>query len=165
MLDAQSDLGYARKISDTRDMREGHGVWLFDSGECAGRPLAAKIEEKEMKTDEAILAFSESEKIKAGLIWVSQAVGLLQGLHEAESKGGATVLTAMIRMLAQETRIAQQMTGGDEWDGVDEHLERAVNMVNSGVGHEATIHLTRALSLVTNIGLHAMTTLKDKSLL
>ncbi|MFZ7113574.1 MAG: hypothetical protein ACOWYE_17990 [Desulfatiglandales bacterium] len=118
-----------------------------------------------MKTDEAILAFSESEKIKGGLIWVSQAVELLQGLHGAENKGGATVLTAMIHMVAQESRLAQQMTGGKDWDGVDEHLERAVNMVNAGVGHEATIHLTRALSLVTNVGLHAMTALKDRNLL
>ncbi len=118
-----------------------------------------------METDKAILAFSQSEKIKTGLIWVSQALELLQGLHGAERKGGEVVLDAMIRMIGQETQLARTVVGSEIWEEMDTHLDRAVGMVNSGVGHEATIHLSRALSRVTNIGLQAMTTLREKDLL
>jgi hypothetical protein len=38
-------------------------------------------------------------------------------------------------------------------------------MVNSGVGEEATIHLSKALSKTTNIGHHAMSFLKEKGML
>lgn len=118
-----------------------------------------------METDKAILAFSQSEKIKTGLIWISHALELLQGLYGAERKGGEVVLDAMLRMISQETQVARTMIGSEIWEEMDVHLGRAVSMVNSGVGHEATIHLTRALSQVTNIGLQAMTTLREKDLL
>ncbi len=118
-----------------------------------------------METDKAILAFSQSEKIKAGLIWISQALEVLQGLHGAERKGGEIALDAMLRMISQETQVSRSIVGSEIWEEMDVHLERAVSMVNSGVGHEATIHLSRALSQVTNIGLQSMTALREKNLL
>ena len=118
-----------------------------------------------METDKAILAFSQSEKIKAGLIWISQALELLQGLYGAERKGGEIVLDVMLRMISQETQLARTVVDSEIWDEMDIHLGRAVSMVNSGVGHEATIHLSRALSQVTNIGLQSMTALREKDLL
>ena len=39
-----------------------------------------------MEINEAIMALSQSEKIKAGLIWVSQVLGLQQGLSTPDGK-------------------------------------------------------------------------------
>jgi len=118
-----------------------------------------------METDKAILAFSQSEKIKAGLIWISQALESLQGVHGAERKGGETILNVMLQMVGQETGLARHVVGSEIWEEIDSHIEKAAGMVSSGVGQEATIHLSRALSRVTNVGLEAMTTLREKNLL
>ena len=40
-----------------------------------------------MKVRDAIMAFSQSEKIKAGLIWVSQSLQFLKTLPEPEKRG------------------------------------------------------------------------------
>jgi len=41
-----------------------------------------------MNTREAIMAFSQSEKVKSGIIWVSQALELLRGLPTPEKPWG-----------------------------------------------------------------------------
>lgn len=118
-----------------------------------------------MKTDQAILAFSQSEKIKGGLIWLSQTLELLQGFHGAERKGSETTVNHMLHMVAHETDVARTITGHEIWGEIAAHIDRAAGMVSSGVGHEATVHLSRALSQVTNVALEAMTTLKERGLL
>jgi hypothetical protein len=118
-----------------------------------------------METDKAILAFSQSEKIKSSLIWLSQALALLGGLPQGERKGGERVIGALLGMVGNEIGLARTVTGNEAWNEIGSHIERAVNMVDSGVGQEATIHLTRALSRVTNIGLESMTILKERALL
>lgn len=45
-----------------------------------------------MTPREAVVAFSQSEKIKAGLIWVSQAVDQSVTLPEFEKKGAVGVI-------------------------------------------------------------------------
>ena len=71
----------------------------------------------------------------------------------------------MLRMISQESQVSRTIAGGEIWEEMDRHLERAAGMVNSGVGHEATLHLSRALSQVTNIGQRAMIVLREKELL
>jgi len=41
-----------------------------------------------MEISKSIMAFSQSEKIKSGLIWISQALEMLQGLSSTEKGGG-----------------------------------------------------------------------------
>jgi len=51
--------------------------------------MAGKLDERTppMTPREAVMAFSQSEKIKAGLIWVSQAVDQSVTLPELEKRG------------------------------------------------------------------------------
>lgn len=118
-----------------------------------------------MEIDKAILAFSQSEKIKEGILWASQLVNFLQGLPEKERKGGEKILVALMDMIVQEIRLAGTISGDPRWVGIEPYVNKAVLMINSGVNQEASIHLSRALSKVTNIGQQSMSFLKEKNLL
>ena len=118
-----------------------------------------------MEINEAILAFSQSEKMKAGTIWISQALNLLQGLHDAEKKGGEKIINTLLNMIAHEIKLAKTVARNNGWDDIEPHIERALVMINSGVGEEATVHLSKALSRITNVGQRSMSFLKEKGLL
>lgn len=118
-----------------------------------------------MKVKEAIMAFSQSEKIKAGLIWVSQALQLLNDLPEPEKQGSEKTGKAMIGMIIHEIQLGKNITGDVSWDEVIRHIDRAMVMINSGVASEAVVHLTQALSQVTSIGHRSMSFLKEKGVL
>ena len=118
-----------------------------------------------MEINKSIMAFSQSEKIKSGLIWVSQALEMLQGLSSTEKGGGEKMLSALLNMIDHEIQLAKAVAGGEGWDEIEPYMDKAVVMVNSGVGHEANVHLSMALSKVTNIGHQSMTFLKEQGLL
>ena len=118
-----------------------------------------------MTPREAVMAFSQSEKIKAGLIWVSQAVDQSVTLPELEKKGAAGVIRTTLAMIYHELHLAGKLGGGDSWREIEKHLDMALVMIDSQVLPEATFHLTRALSQVTTIGQRAMTVLKDQGLI
>jgi hypothetical protein len=118
-----------------------------------------------MEINEAIMAFSQSEKIKAGLIWVSQTVGLVEGLPGGEKAGGEKVINAVLNMVGHEIKLAKSVGGDHGWEEIEPYLEKALVMVNSGVGGEANAHLSKALSKITNIAHESMTLLKGKGLL
>jgi hypothetical protein len=121
--------------------------------------------EKWMKTNEAVTAFSQSEKIKAGLIWVSQILEFLQGLPDQQKQGGERVARILLGMVAQEIALAKVLTGIEQWKDAENHVEKAVVMVESGVAEESLLHLSRALSKVTNIAQESMLQLKESGLL
>lgn len=118
-----------------------------------------------MEVQETIIAFSQSEKIKSGLIWVSQALQVLNGLKEPEKRGAETTAKAIIGMLVHEIQLGKNMTGDLTWDEVLRHIDKAMVMLNSGLASEAVVHLTQALSQVTSIGHRTMTFLNEKGLL
>ncbi len=118
-----------------------------------------------METNEAIMAFSQSEKLKAGLIWVSQTLNLLKGLPGGEKVGGEKVINAVLNMLGHEINLAKAVGGDRGWEEVEPYIEKALVMVNSGVGEEANAHLSKALSKITNIAHESMSLLKEKGLL
>jgi hypothetical protein len=118
-----------------------------------------------MKIQETIITFSQSEKIKAGLIWVSQALQLLDGLSGLEKRGAEKTNKALIGMIIHEIQLGKNVSGDISWDEVSRHIDKAMVMINSGVSAEAVIHLTQALSQVTSIGHRSMTFLKEKGLL
>lgn len=117
-----------------------------------------------METSKAILAFSQSEKIKEGILWASNILSMLEGMHEPEKKGAEKVIHALVNMIGQEIRLAKMVTGMDAWSDVEPHIDKAVLMLNSGVGREAVEHLSKALSMVTTIGQRAMIVLKERNL-
>jgi len=118
-----------------------------------------------MESDKAIMAFSQSEKIKTGLIWILQTIELLEGLSDEGKKGGERVVSTLLQMIGHEIRLAGALVAGEPWEEIEPFLHRATVMVDSGVAREAGIHLSRALSKVTNIGQRAMTCLRQKGLL
>jgi hypothetical protein len=118
-----------------------------------------------MEVKEAIVAFAQSEKIKTGILWLTQSFELLPGLHEADRAGAERIIRTNLHMLLNEVRLAQTLTSGISWEPVEKPMNTAIVMVNSGVPQEAAFHLTQALSQVTNIGGRSMKLLKDEGLL
>jgi hypothetical protein len=118
-----------------------------------------------MNTKEAIMAFSQSEKIKAGLIWAAQALELFQGLSEEEKRGSEKTITALLQMIGHEISLARSLAPHDTWHVVEPPIQRALTMIQSGVAQEAVTHLSKALSNVTNIGQQSMSLLKEERLL
>jgi hypothetical protein len=115
-----------------------------------------------MTVQEAIMAFSQSEKIKSGLIWVSQMLQLVQGLSGPEKQGGERIVKAIIGMVCQEVRLSKTVAVDAAWDEVEKWLDQAMVMIHSGVAPESVVHLTKALSVVTGIGHRSMSLLKER---
>ena len=118
-----------------------------------------------MEADKAIMAFSQSEKAKAGIIWVSQSLNMLEGLNQGEKAGGEKIAVALLNMIVHEVNLARNISGDESWEGIAPDIDNAILMINSGVSQEANTHLSRALSKVTNIGQQSMLALKEKKLL
>ena len=118
-----------------------------------------------MQTDQAIKAFSQSEKLKSGLIWANQIVEVCVALPEPEKPGAERVLKTLIGMIASELHIAKKAAPHEIWLEAEKDVNTALVMLNSGVAHDCGHHLTQALSKVTTIGHQSMRLLVDEGLL
>lgn len=118
-----------------------------------------------MDTKEAILAFSQSEKIKSGIIWVTQALEVLVGLPEKNRKSAERIAHVFIGLMLRDVHLAVKVTTDATWRDVEKNIDLALVMLDSGVAQEAGYHLTRALSHVADIGQRSMNDLKAKGLL
>jgi len=118
-----------------------------------------------MNDQEAIMSFSQSEKLKSGIIWTSQALELLGGLPVPERQGAEKTIRMKIDTMIQEIRLARNITHDPAWDDIESILDQGLVMIHSGVAPESVVHLTQALSRVTSIGHRSMTYLKEKGLL
>ena len=118
-----------------------------------------------MQTNQAIKAFSQSEKIKAGLIWATQIAEVYLALPESEKAGAERILKTLIGMIASEIQVGKNAAPHEIWLEADKDLNTAQVMLNSGVAHDTGHHLTQALSKVTTIGQQSMSLLVEKGLL
>lgn len=118
-----------------------------------------------MNTQKAIIAFSQSEKIKCGLIWASQILEVYMGLPRMDQQGAERMIKEIVGMIAHEVRLARNLVKDTTWDDVEKHMDMAMVMINSQVVHESGFHLTRALSQVTSIGQRSLSVLKKEGLL
>ena len=118
-----------------------------------------------METRKSVIAFSQSEKIKAGLIWATQTVEMNNGLAEHDKTGSQQVVGALVSMVANEVQVAMKMAPDERWEEAIKHLNNALAMIHSNVAQEAIFHLSRALSQVTSIGQTAMTQLVEENIL
>ena len=118
-----------------------------------------------MNVQSAIIAFSQSEKIKAGIIWISQTLELFIGLPRTDQQGAERVIRAIVGMIAHEIHIARKLAKDASWDDVEKHMDMAMVMIESQMVHESGFHLTRALSQVTSVGQRSLTVLKEEGLL
>lgn len=118
-----------------------------------------------MNVRDAIMGFSQSEKMKAGLIWVSQALELVSGMDGAERLGAERTVASLVGMLFQEIHLARSVTNDATWETVEKHMDQGMVMIQSGVAPDAVTHFTMALSQVTGIGQRSMSYLKEEGFL
>lgn len=118
-----------------------------------------------MQTKQAIISFSQSEKVKSGLIWLTHCAQILGNGSTVTQQGGLPLIQGLLAMLINEVQLAAHTSGDLIWLEVDKILNRARVMVDSGVVHEAEFHFTQALTQVNRIGQQAMTELLEKGLL
>jgi hypothetical protein len=118
-----------------------------------------------MQIRDAITTFSQSEKIKGGLIWTSQAVELFKALPEVDKPGAEKIIKSLVDMIGSEILICKKTAPNELWQEVEKSIDTAMVMINSNMAHEAGYHLTQALTQVTTIGQRSMTILKDNGLL
>lgn len=118
-----------------------------------------------MTPAEAIKALVQSEKIKAGLIWASQAVEQSLSLPESEKRGATGIIRTMLAMIYHELQLAVKLGCADSWREVEKHVDMALVMADSQILSEATFHLARALSRTTTIAQRAMTLLKGQGII
>ncbi len=117
-----------------------------------------------MDKQAAVSALSQGEKIKAGLIWASQGIQMLEGLGGVERSGGLQVVKGLCAMVGNEVSLVRSITGDPAWGEVLPPLERALVMMESGVPEESVGHLSKALSMTTDILQRAMTFLRSEGL-
>ncbi len=115
-----------------------------------------------MNVREAVIAFSQSEKIKSGLIWVSNAVLSLQ---PEDLPGGEKIITLFAEMTATEFLVARRMAPNDRWADAQRSMDTALVMLHSGAAQDAVFHLTKALTEVTSIAQQAMSFLREREIL
>jgi hypothetical protein len=118
-----------------------------------------------METNQAIKAFSQSEKLKSALIWASQLCEVHLALAEPDKPGAEKIIKTLVSMIGNEINVAQKAAPHDDWLAADKDVNTAMVMLNSGVAHESGYHLTQALSKVTNIGQQSMSLLIEKGLI
>ena len=118
-----------------------------------------------MQIQDAITTFSQSEKIKAGLIWTTQVIEIYKTIPESDKSGAEKIIKAIVNMLGSEILICKKSAPNELWVEVEKNIDTAMIMINSSVAHEAGYHLTQALTHVTTIGQRSMSILRDKGLL
>ena len=115
-----------------------------------------------MNTKSAIVAFSQSEKLKSGIIWATQLVDMLAEMPQNEKPGAEKSVKALIAMMGYESVVARRATEDAAWIDIEKDLDMALVMINSGAAHEAPYHLSRALRQATGIGSKSMSFLIEK---
>jgi len=118
-----------------------------------------------MDSGKAILAFSQSEKIKAAIIALTHALEILLQTPETQRRSGEELARVLLGFMLREVHLAGRVAGQESWREVEKELDLAMVMLDSGVAHEAPYHLTLALTRVTDIGRQSMGWLKQQGYL
>ena len=118
-----------------------------------------------MEIKEAIIAFSQSDKIKSSIIWASQAVEMIGGLSEEEKPGAIKIIRAVIGMIGNEILLCKKSAPHALWADVQKNIDTAMVMIDSNVVHESVYHLTQALTKVTSIGHQSLSSLNEHGLM
>jgi hypothetical protein len=109
---------------------------------------------------QAISAYTQSEKVKAGLIWVSQVSNQVAEMETPTRQKGLMLLKTLAHLVADESDLAGRVTGDSRWHEIGKRINMALVMINSGVPQETGFHLAQALTRVTRIGGQAAAVLK-----
>jgi hypothetical protein len=118
-----------------------------------------------MNISEAILSFSQSEKIKSGLIWAIHLSEMLESIPQNQRNGADKILETLIDMIGHEIQLTRNMIREKAWYEAEQSINMALVMIRSKVPEESSFHLTNAISRVTSLGQRAMTYLKTQGCL
>jgi hypothetical protein len=118
-----------------------------------------------MDTRTAVIAYGQSEKIKSGLIWISQLAEMVSGLRGEQRIAGESIIQHLIGFIASEANLAKKIAHDHAWEEIETHIEKARVMLHSGVLEEVTRHLTQALSRTTGIGQKSMSFLIEHKMM
>ena len=113
---------------------------------------------------EAVSAYTQSEKVKSGLIWICQVADQVAAIEGPGRQQGILLLQTLAHRVADESDLAGGVTGDRRWHEISQKINMALVMINSGVPQETTFHLTQALTRVTRIGGQAASVLKENNL-
>jgi len=101
---------------------------------------------------QAVAAYAQSEKVKSGLIWISQISEQVAAMEGPGRQPAMGLLKTLAHMVADEVDLTARVTRDQGWRKISEKIHLALVMINSGVPQETGFHLTRAISHVTRIG-------------
>jgi hypothetical protein len=118
-----------------------------------------------MNISEAILSFSQSEKIKSGLIWAIHLSEMRESIPQNQRNGADKILETLIDMIGHEIQLTRNMIREKAWHEAEQSITMALVMIRSKVPEESSFHLTNAISRVTSLGQRAMIYLKDQGYL
>jgi hypothetical protein len=118
-----------------------------------------------MNITDAILAFSQSEKIKSGLIWAIHLSQICESVPQNQRNGAEKFLETLIAMIGHELQLTGNMIREKAWIEAEQSINMALVMIRSKVPEESGFHLANAISQVTGLGQRAMSYLKDQGFL
>ena len=106
-----------------------------------------------------------AERLKSALIIAGQMLDVLHDLNENERPGGLKMFNPFVRGVDNEIRLAANVMGGAEWNGLCGQLNLMEGYARLGQFEAARQVLSQTLSRVTTLGAGAMTFLKNANLL
>ena len=112
-----------------------------------------------------ILGFMYAERLKSSLIIAGQMLDVLPDQNEDERSGGFKILGSFVGGVGNEMKLAANVMGGADWDGLCGQLEIMEGYARLGQMEAARQELSQTLSRVTTLGAGAMTFLKNAGLL
>ena len=112
-------------------------------------------------TQHLAITYGQADKIKSGLIWVSQTLQISAAMPPVEQKGAETIVQHILGMVADEIHMIARIGQGALWQEAAADVDKALVMMRSGVPGEAVHHLTHAVSAVTSIAGRAMAMLQE----
>ena len=81
-----------------------------------------------MTVKEAVISFSQVEKIKSGIIWASHTVEMLRGLPPQDWQGAERIIKTIVDMIANEVHLAKKLLKDDSWGDVVKKMDTAIVM-------------------------------------
>jgi hypothetical protein len=118
-----------------------------------------------MNPKTAVTMLYQGEKIKSGIIWANELIQSAAVLSPSEKPGAEKAVSTLIRMIGFESVLARRATRDEVWTHLEKDLDMALVMIDSGVFHEASFHLNKALRQAAGISQKGMTFLMDQGLL
>ncbi|WP_419662222.1 hypothetical protein Dvar_26720 [Desulfosarcina variabilis str. Montpellier] len=125
---------------------------------------AVTADNKANESRQAVITYAQSEKVKSGLIWVCQVSEQVAAMDDAARQHGMRLLRTLAQLVGDEALLAGRITGDRHWLEINQKINMALVMIQSGVPQETSFHLTQALTLVTRLGGQAAALLQEKGM-